>query len=87
MLFLYQTTNKTIKYKHLTSEQRYIKAYPKCNKSQKIIAQQLGVSESTISRELKRNRLKRGDITLKMLKLTIVVRVNYIVILGFLNGN
>ncbi|ATA92656.1 hypothetical protein CGC56_11130 [Capnocytophaga canimorsus] len=53
----------------------------------KIIAQQLGVSESTISRELKRNRLKRGDITLKMLKLTIVVRVNYIVILGFLNGN
>ncbi|WP_157908808.1 hypothetical protein [Capnocytophaga canimorsus] len=45
------------------------------------------MSESTISRELKRNRLKRGDITLKMLKLTIVVRVNYIVILGFLNGN
>ncbi|VEJ20251.1 helix-turn-helix domain-containing protein [Capnocytophaga canimorsus] len=76
-----------MKYRYLTSEQRYIKAYPKCNKSQKIIAQQLGVSESTISRELKRNRLERGDITLKMLKLTIVVRVNYIVILGFLNGN
>ncbi|MFK8296428.1 helix-turn-helix domain-containing protein [Capnocytophaga canimorsus] len=76
-----------MKYRYLTSEQRYIKTYPKCNKSQKIIAQQLGVSESTISRELKRNRLKRGDITLKMLKLTIVVRVNYIVILGFLNGN
>ncbi|AEK22897.1 Hypothetical protein Ccan_07790 [Capnocytophaga canimorsus Cc5] len=49
MLFLYQKTNKTMKYRYLTSEQRYIKAYPKCNKSQKIIAQQLGVSESTIS--------------------------------------
>ncbi|WP_042006186.1 IS30 family transposase, partial [Capnocytophaga canis] len=42
-------------------EQRYeIKAYLKCNKSQKFIAQQMGVSESTISRELKRNKLKRG---------------------------
>ncbi|WP_392420191.1 IS30 family transposase [Capnocytophaga canis] len=50
-----------MKYKHLTLEQRYeIKAYLKCNKSQKFIAQQMGVSESTISRELKRNKLKRG---------------------------
>ncbi|ATA78271.1 hypothetical protein CGC59_00675 [Capnocytophaga sputigena] len=31
-----------------------IKIYLKCNKSQKFIAGQLGVSESTISRELKR---------------------------------
>ncbi|AWL79554.1 helix-turn-helix domain-containing protein [Capnocytophaga canimorsus] len=37
-----------------------IKAYLKCNKSQKFIAQQMGVSESTISRKLKRNKLKRG---------------------------
>ncbi|WP_392419727.1 IS30 family transposase [Capnocytophaga canis] len=50
-----------MKYKHLTLEQRYeIKAYLKCNKSQKFIAQQMGVSTSTISRELKRNKLKRG---------------------------
>ncbi|WP_172918678.1 IS30 family transposase [Capnocytophaga canis] len=50
-----------MKYKHLTLEQRYeIKAYLKCNKSQKFIAQQMGVSESTFSRELKRNKLKRG---------------------------
>ncbi|MFB9120147.1 helix-turn-helix domain-containing protein [Bergeyella porcorum] len=32
-----------MKYKHLTLEQRYeIKAYLKCNKSQKFIAEQLG---------------------------------------------
>jgi len=48
-------------YQHLTESQRYeIKAYLNCNKSQKFIAEQLGVSESCISRELKRNRLKRG---------------------------
>lgn len=50
-----------MRYKHLTLEQRYeIKAYLKCNKSQKFIAEQLGVSESCISRELRRNKLKRG---------------------------
>ncbi|EKB57100.1 helix-turn-helix domain-containing protein [Bergeyella zoohelcum] len=50
-----------MKYQHLTLHQEYeIKAYLKCNKSQKFIAQQMGVSESTISRELKRNKLKRG---------------------------
>jgi IS30 family transposase len=50
-----------MKYQHLTESQRYeIKAYLNCNKSQKFIAQQLGVSESSISRELKRNMLKRG---------------------------
>ncbi|WP_404811688.1 helix-turn-helix domain-containing protein [Capnocytophaga canimorsus] len=49
-----------MKYQHLTLHQEYeIKAYLKCNKSQKFIAQQMGVSESTISRELKRNELKR----------------------------
>jgi IS30 family transposase len=51
-----------MKYKHLTQNQRYeITAYLKCNKSQKFIAEQLGVSESCISRELKRNKLKRGS--------------------------
>lgn len=50
-----------MKYKHLTESQRYeLTAYLKCNKSQKFIAEQLGVSESCISRELKRNKLKRG---------------------------
>ncbi|MFJ1430712.1 helix-turn-helix domain-containing protein [Capnocytophaga canimorsus] len=58
-----------MKYQHLTLHQEYeIKAYLKCNKSQKFIAQQMGVSESTISRELKRNEFKRGGITLKTLR-------------------
>lgn len=50
-----------MKYQHLTESQRYeIATYLKCNKSQKFIAEQVGVSESCISRELKRNKLKRG---------------------------
>jgi IS30 family transposase len=50
-----------MKYQHLTVSQRYeIKAYLNCNKSQKFIAKQLCVSESCISRELKRNQLKNG---------------------------
>ena len=62
MLYLRQITNKTMKYKHLTLGQRYeIKAYLKCHKSQKFIAKQLGVSESTISRELGRNKGKKGN--------------------------
>lgn len=53
-----------MKYKHLTQNQRYeIASYLKCNKSQKFIAEQLGVSESCISNELKRNKLKRGGYT------------------------
>lgn len=51
-----------MKYKHLNESQRYeIKAYLKCNKSQKFIAEQLGVSRSCICRELNRNKLKRGS--------------------------
>jgi IS30 family transposase len=47
--------------KHLTKEQRYqIEAYVKAGKQQKWIAEELGVSNSTISRELKRNKSKRG---------------------------
>ncbi len=45
-----------MKYKHLTIEERYhIAALKKANFSQKEISNELGVSESTISRELKRN--------------------------------
>lgn len=41
--------------------QRYaIKAYLQCGKTQKFIAKELGVSESAISKELTRNRLKQG---------------------------
>ena len=48
-----------MKYKHLTIEERYhIQAYKKANFTQKYIAKALGVSESTISRELKRNSSK-----------------------------
>ena len=48
-------------YRHLTSEQRYYIEVSLHNKtSQKDIAKNIGVSESTISRELKRNRNKRG---------------------------
>lgn len=49
------------KYNHLTAGQRYqIESLKAAEKSQKAIAQMLGVSESTISRELKRNSGKRG---------------------------
>lgn len=55
-----------MKYRHLTQSQRYeISAYLKCGKSQKFIAEELGVSESTISRELGRNGLKRGGYNAK----------------------
>ena len=47
--------------KHLTLEQRYeIKAYLKCNKSKSFIAKEIGVSKSTIYREIKRNSTKTG---------------------------
>jgi IS30 family transposase len=48
-------------YQHLSKSQRYeIKVYLNCNKSQKFIAEQLSVSQSCISRELNRNKIKRG---------------------------
>lgn len=47
--------------KHITTEQRYqIEAYLKVGKKQKWIALDLGLSESAISREIKRNKSKRG---------------------------
>ena len=50
-----------MKYKQLTLEQRYqLSALLKSQMSQRCIATALGVHESTISRELKRNRGKRG---------------------------
>ena len=43
-------------YKHLTQEERYhISALKQAKFSQKYIANEIGVSEATISRELKRN--------------------------------
>jgi len=48
-------------YKHLISTQRsQIFAYRQCGKSVKFIATELGVHQSTIYRELKRNSNKRG---------------------------
>lgn len=48
-------------YKHLTSEQRYtIDVMLRQKKSRKEISQTIGVSESTLSRELKRNSGQRG---------------------------
>jgi IS30 family transposase len=48
-------------YKHLTQKQRYkIDALFKANHTQTFIAQQLGVSKSTISRELTRNSKRSG---------------------------
>jgi len=45
-----------LKYKHLTQEERYhIAALKKANFSQKYISNEIGTSEATISRELKRN--------------------------------
>ena len=48
-------------YRHLSYEQRcQIYALKKSGESQSSISQQLGVHKSTISRELKRNKGKRG---------------------------
>jgi len=48
-------------YKQLTSEQRYvISALLKKNVSKKEIAEEIGVSQSTVYRELKRNRTSKG---------------------------
>jgi len=48
-------------YKHLTQAQRYkIDALFKANHTQAFIAEQLGISKSTISRELRRNSKRLG---------------------------
>lgn len=61
MFFFVKYRHITMKYKHLTEAQRYeMKAYLQCGKTQRFIAAALGVSASTISRELSRNGLKRG---------------------------
>lgn len=50
-----------MKYRHLTSEQRYtIDVLLRQKKSRKEISQTIGVSESTLSRELRRNSGQRG---------------------------
>lgn len=50
-----------MKYHHLTSEQRYtIDVLLRQKKSRKEISQTIGVSESTLSREIKRNSGQRG---------------------------
>lgn len=50
-----------MKYHHLTSEQRYtIDVLLRQKKSRKEIAQTIGVSQSTLSREIKRNSGQRG---------------------------
>ena len=52
-------------YKHLTSEQRYyIYLERQKGSTQKSIAEAIGVSESTVSRELKRNGGKNVSIRL-----------------------
>jgi IS30 family transposase len=52
---------KRIKYHQLTQEQRYqIQAYWTTGMSQSLIAENIGVHKSTISRELNRNIPKRG---------------------------
>lgn len=49
------------KYKHLTAEQRYtMDRLHRQNKGRKEIARTIGVSESTLSRELNHNSGKRG---------------------------
>jgi len=49
-------------YKHLTQEQRYY-IYVECQKgsTQKSIAEAIGVNESTVCRELRRNGGKNGS--------------------------
>ena len=51
-----------INYYHLTPEQRYkLDALKKAGHTQTFIAQQIGVSKSTVSREVSRNKQKRGS--------------------------
>ena len=47
--------------KHLTQRQRYIISYLKETKKQCEIAKEIGVSKSTVSRELRRNLLPLKD--------------------------
>jgi IS30 family transposase len=66
-----------LKYKHLTQEERYhIAALKKANFNQKFIANELSVSESTISRELKRNSSsqKRSDSAINANKVSVTRR-------------
>lgn len=52
---------------HLTLEQRYkIEAFIKAGWNQTLIAEELGVNKSTISRELSRNKRKRGSYNASM---------------------
>ena len=56
-----------MKYKHLTQEERYhIAALKKAKFSQKYIANEIGVNEGTISRELKRNSSNTPQINRKL---------------------
>lgn len=58
---IFASRPKVTKMKHLTKEQRYaISLYLKEKRSQKEIAEAIGVSRSTICREIKRNSGKRG---------------------------
>ena len=55
-----------MKYKQLTSEQRYyIYLERQKGSTQKTIAEAIGVSESTVSRELRRNSEKNGGYNFK----------------------
>lgn len=61
ILALTTTSIAMKKYKHLSQEQRYhIYALKKAEASQKSIAQELAISPSTVSRELKRNTGLKG---------------------------
>ncbi len=56
-----QSLSMSKNYKHLSLEQRYkIEALVKAGIKQKLIANQIGVHSSTISRELKRNIAQTG---------------------------
>ena len=58
---MHSTTTLVATYTQLTQEQRYqIKALLDIEESQTKIAEKIGVNKSTIQRELKRNRGKRG---------------------------
>ena len=69
-----------MKYKYLTQEERYhIDALKKANFSQKDIAIKIGISESTISRELKRNSsIQRKSYSAKTAHNISVLRRRYV---------
>ena len=74
-----------MKYKHLNYEQRYtIECMLKSGFKKKSISETIGVSESTLYRELSRNKQKRGKYNAKYAQmLAILFLISCLGLMGF----